>query len=219
MKRGVFLKVSKFLISTLFAALLIFTGAFGFPSAEASGTQTGDELKDYNDLKWDASEIVEGNEGLVKDGDVEQQDWVIETTEYGNPSVVRDVILYPHDTIDIFPNNSSRTTHYSATQSTSFKSEFNFAVGVNVDLPQLNFKFNGQLGITGSKSHSFTRVISQDVPPYSGLIVHKLYREFAVPTYKVIKYSGSMGMPDERRYVGITTVYLPVGITVVDYKM
>ena len=145
-------------------------------------------------------------------------DYVTVSTKYGAPVSKGDVTLSKDLPIDTFKNYSSSVdVKYSQTHTVEYSSSWNAAVGVSLNIPLLNSAVDGQIGLTGQKKYSFSRTITLTLKPGQGISVKQRYRKYAVPTYKVTKYSASMGGHTTTTFVGTTYVYVPNGIAVYDY--
>jgi len=214
------------LVASLFFVVLI-----GSKTADASNltSETTDYVHQETATENEKSEtieihstenqtpIIDKTKEQFKDGDVETQDWYTVSADYGTPVNNGDVTLSSVLPVDVFKNNSSLSVNYTQTHTIAYKSTWNASVGVAIDIPKLNTKLNGQIGITGTKEYSFTRSFNVSVPSGKGIQVKKVYRKYSIPTYKVTQYSASMGGGTERVRVDDTIVYVPVGMASYDY--
>lgn len=224
-------QLNKIFISFMLVASLFFVVLIGGKTADASNLtsetteyvhqETATENEKSENIEIHSTEnqtpIIDKTKDQLKDGIVETQDWYTISTEYGTPVNNGDVTLSSVLPIDVYKNNSSYTVNYTQTHSIGYSSTWNASLDVSLDIPKLNTALNGQIGITGTKEYSFTRSFNIDLQPGKGIQIKRVYRKYSVPTYKVTRYSASMGGGTDRVLMGNTLVYVPVGMASYDY--
>lgn len=199
-------KNEKTLVGFLSFAVVAFLFCLGPVGANASELPSGTKS---------TSQVAPSLEKI--DEEVETQDWFTVSTEYGTPAARGDVYYPGQAPIDAYRNNSTISEELNRTWTSSFGSKWTHTVDATIELSKLNSKIKAASGLEITRNYTYSVSVKKTLKPGKGVQIHKIYRKYEVPTYKVTKYSASMGGGTERVFTGNTIVYLAIGLVSTDY--